>query len=95
MNQILTEIPASLWQWLSVFDKTKPLIFTQWEFWLFFLVVMLGFSALHRRIAMRNAFLFALSLFFYFKTSGLFWLLLVFSTVTDYAIAFKIEGVLA
>jgi len=92
MNQILTEIPASLWQWLSVFDKTKPLIFTQWEFWLFFLVVMLGFSALHRRIAMRNAFLFALSLFFYFKTSGLFWLLLVFSTVTDYAIAFKIEG---
>jgi len=92
MNQILTELPAQLWQWLSVFDKSHPLIFTQWEFWLFFLVVMLGFSALHRRISMRNAFLCGISLFFYFKTSGLFWLLLVFSTLTDYSIAFKIEG---
>lgn len=92
MNQILTELPAQLWQWLSVFDKSQPLIFTQWEFWLFFLAVMLGFSALHQRISMRNAFLFGISLFFYFKTSGLFWLLLVFSTLTDYSIAFKIEG---
>jgi D-alanyl-lipoteichoic acid acyltransferase DltB (MBOAT superfamily) len=92
MNQILTELPAQLWQWLSVFDKSHPLIFTQWEFWLFFLVVMLGFSALHRRISMRNAFLCGISLFFYFKTSGLYWLLLVFSTLTDYSIAFKIEG---
>lgn len=92
MNPNISELPALLWGWLSIFDKTKPLIFTQWEFWLFFLMVMLGFSAVHRRISMRNAFLFGVSLFFYFKTSGLFWLLLVFSTLTDYSIAFKIAG---
>jgi D-alanyl-lipoteichoic acid acyltransferase DltB (MBOAT superfamily) len=91
MMQAFSDLFAVFWHWISVFDKTKPLIFTQWEFWLFFLAVMLVFSALHRRIAMRNAFLFGISLFFYFKTSGLFWLLLVFSTFTDYGIAFKIH----
>ncbi len=38
----------------------------------------------------RNAFLFLISLFFYWKTSGLFFLLLIFSTVTDHFLGFRI-----
>jgi D-alanyl-lipoteichoic acid acyltransferase DltB (MBOAT superfamily) len=47
-------------------------------------VVLLIYSGLYRERAVRNAFLFAASLFFYWKTSGLFFLILVFSTFSDY-----------
>jgi len=91
MSEFIHELPQMLWGWLTVFDKTRPLIFTQWSFWVFFLAVMLGYSALHRRYALRNAFLFGVSLFFYFKTSGLFWILLVLCTASNYLIAFRLD----
>ncbi|PID91065.1 MAG: membrane-bound O-acyltransferase family protein [Bacteroidetes bacterium] len=67
-----------------MFDPDRPLIFTRAFFWMFYLVVLLVFSLIYRQRAMRNAFLFLASLFFYWKTSGLFFLLLVFSTVSDF-----------
>ena len=47
-------------------------------------MVLLIYSGLYKERAVRNAFLFAASLFFYWKTSGLFFLILVFSTVSDF-----------
>ncbi len=51
------------------------------------LVVMIVLFLLKRKTAMRNAFLFAASLFFYWKTSASFVFLLMFSTVADWGIA--------
>ena len=76
MSQILSDI--------FLFNPEKPLIFTRLFFWGFYLVVLLIYSGIYRRRAARNAFLFAASLFFYWKTSGLFFLILVFSTFSDY-----------
>ena len=76
MNQILSDI--------FLFNPEKPLIFTRLFFWGFYLVVLLIYSGIYRQRAARNAFLFAASLFFYWKTSGLFFMILVFSTVSDY-----------
>lgn len=45
------------------------------------------FPNMDNKFALRNAFLFVVSIFFYYKTSGLFFLLLLFSTVTDWQIA--------
>ncbi|MEA3462404.1 MAG: MBOAT family O-acyltransferase [Bacteroidota bacterium] len=69
---------------IFLFHPEKPLIFTRLFFWGFYLVVLLIYSGIYRQRAVRNAFLFAASLFFYWKTSGLFFLILVFSTFSDY-----------
>jgi alginate O-acetyltransferase complex protein AlgI len=80
--------------WLDIlgYQSDRPLIFTQVFFWFFFAVVLAGYSVLYPRRGLRNAYLFAVSLFFYYKTSGLFVLLLIFSTVTDYAIGLRMAA---
>ncbi|MEZ5070596.1 MAG: MBOAT family O-acyltransferase [Bacteroidales bacterium] len=72
------------WRDIFLFDPDRPLIFTGLFFWIFYLVVLILYSVVYRERALRNAFLFLASLFFYWKTSGLFFLLLLFSTVSDY-----------
>ena len=66
------------------FDAHSPLLFTQFYFWAFFAVVFAGFALLQNKILLRNAFLCFVSLFFYFKTSGLFVLILIFTTVFNF-----------
>jgi D-alanyl-lipoteichoic acid acyltransferase DltB (MBOAT superfamily) len=69
---------------LFSFDADSPLLFTQFYFWAFFAIVFAGFALLQNKILLRNAFLFFISLFFYFKTSGLFILILLFTTVYNF-----------
>ncbi|MEY4288024.1 MAG: hypothetical protein RLZZ30_112 [Bacteroidota bacterium] len=69
---------------LFSFDVKEPLIFTQLDFWLFFILVMVIFSAIHKHFFVRSIFLSVISLFFYFKTSGLFVLLLGLTLVVNY-----------
>jgi alginate O-acetyltransferase complex protein AlgI len=66
------------------FNEKEPLIFTQLDFWLFFLAVMIIFSAIHKNYLVRSFFLTAVSLFFYFKTSGLYVMMLGLSLVVNY-----------
>ncbi len=75
MNR-LTEIFA--------FSEAFPLIFTQAAFWIFFGVVYLGFVLVYRETRIRTTYLFMVSLFFYYKTSGLFVLLLLFTTISNF-----------
>ena len=76
MNQLLSDI--------LLFNPREPMIFTRLFFWGFYLVVLLVYSCIYRQRALRNAFLFLASLFFYWKTSGLFFMILVFSTFSDF-----------
>lgn len=71
---------------LFSFDEATPLIFTQLDFWIFFLVVISIFSFIHKHTLTRSIFLFVVSLFFYFKTSGLLVLLLSSSIIINYFI---------
>ena len=72
---------------IFVFDAHNPIIFTQLYFWGFFAIVLAFFSLIYQRKALRNAYLFFVSLFFYYKTSGIFLLILLFSTVMDFYLA--------
>ena len=72
---------------LFAFDPSSPLIFTQFYFWAFFGLVYAVFSLVKSRRLMRNAFLFFASLFFYYKTSGLSILILLFVICSDFFIA--------
>ena len=75
---------------IFLFNPEKPLLFTQMYFWIFFGVVLSVYSIIYPHKAVRNGFLFLASLFFYWKTSGLFFLLLIFSTFADYFLGFAI-----
>ncbi len=71
---------------IFLFDQNAPLIFTRFYFWAFFAVVLAIYIAIYKKKGIRNVFLFGASLFFYYKTSGFYFLLLVFSTIADYFI---------
>ena len=94
MNDILTYFGQ-----LFSFDSSHPLLFTQIHFWVFFLIVFAVYTLFctgrpltkHRRVA-RNAYLFAVSLLFYYKTSGLFVLLLVFSTLLGWWLGIRMDS---
>ncbi|MDR3047045.1 MAG: MBOAT family protein [Bacteroidales bacterium] len=72
------------------FDDRYPLLFTQFYFWAFFAIVFAIFSLTQNRRILRNSFLFFASLFFYYKTSGLFVLILIFSTIYGFFLGKKI-----
>lgn len=74
------------------YNESAPLLFTQLYFWVFFAIVLGLYSLLYKKNSLRNAFLFFVSLFFYYKTSGFFFTILLFSTCTDYFIGLKIYG---
>jgi alginate O-acetyltransferase complex protein AlgI len=71
---------------IFLFHAEAPLIFTRLYFWGFFLVVLMFYSLLYRKIPARNLYLWLVSLFFYYKTGGLFLFILVFSTIADFFI---------
>lgn len=73
------------------FNAETPLLFTQFYFWAFFALVFAVFSLLHNKLLLRNLFLFAASAFFYYKTSGICLLILLFCTLSDFFIAKRIH----
>ncbi len=77
-------------QEIFLFNQDAPLIFTRFYFWAFFAVAMAIYLVLYKKIAARNIYLFAISLFFYYKTSGFYFFLLIFSTIVDYFIGYGI-----
>ena len=74
------------------YDPANPFIFTTAGFWLFLLIVIGAYSIVYRRLRLRNIYLLLVSLYFYFKTGGLFLFLLIFVTVVDYSCALLING---
>ena len=82
---------------ILAFDADSPLLFTQFYFWAFFALVYALFALLlgirskesgsRSQLHLRNVYLLFVSWFFYYKTSGLFLLILAFVTLSDWLIA--------
>ena len=66
------------------FESDHPLTFVRIDFWIFFALVYAIFVLIFDRKHVRNLFLLLASFYFYYKASGMFVLLLVFSTLTDF-----------
>lgn len=81
---LLSAVGAIDWAGILRYDPASPLIFSRFFFWGFFAAVLAVFSIVHPHRAVRNAWLFLASLFFYWKTSGFFVGLLMFSVVMDF-----------
>ncbi len=68
------------------FSEDTPLLFTQVSFWIFFVLVYLIYAVIYKKKNLRVPYLFLISLIFYYKTSGLFIGILIFSTINDFFI---------
>ena len=77
---------------IFAFSDQHPMIFTALDFWVFFIVVFAGFALLSKKTTLRNAYLMLASFFFYYKTSGTFLILLVFSILFAYSTGALIHG---
>ncbi len=71
---------------IFLYNPQKPLLFTQFYFWAFFAILLVFYSFLYKKNQLRNGYLFVLSLFFYYKSGGYYFSLLVFSTLVDFYI---------
>ena len=73
---------------IFLYNPEKPLIFTRFYFWVFLGIVLFFYKGVYKNKnrSVRAGYLFLISLFFYYKTSGLFIFILLFSTFTDYYI---------
>ncbi len=78
--------------YLFRYDPAQPLIFSTPAFWLFFLIVLAGYSLVYKKLVLRNGYLFLMSLFFYYKSGGLFLLLLIMVTLIDFTCGLLINN---
>ncbi|GAB4412890.1 MAG: hypothetical protein OHK0039_19210 [Bacteroidia bacterium] len=74
-----------------VYDPQAPMIFNSESFLLFFLVFFGGYLFLAHATTLRLAYITAFSLFFYYKSSGNFYLLLLISSFIDYTFGLLID----
>lgn len=93
MEQWLTGFNIETVVQLLRYNPKEPLLFTQHFFWAFFALVLLLYSIVYKKKGLRNGYLFFVSLFFYYKTSGLFVSILLFSTLSDFVIGLIINGI--
>jgi alginate O-acetyltransferase complex protein AlgI len=71
---------------IFTFAPMSSMTFNRLDFWLFFIFIMMLFSMLHKHQLMRSIFITVVSLFLYYKTSGLFVLLLGLSIIVNYGL---------
>lgn len=85
--------------YIFAFNAESPLLFTQFYFWGFFALVYALFALImdrvpdslgNKKLHLRNVYLMFVSWFFYYKTSGIFLLILLFVTLSDWLIAQRI-----
>ena len=75
-----------LWEQF-VYHPNEPLIFSTGLFLFLFMAFITGFYVVRDNHRAKLAYVILFSLYFYYKSSGIYFLLLIFSTVVDYTLA--------
>lgn len=73
-------------QRILLYREDSPMLFSSFYFWGFFFFVYIFYCFIYKVNKWRNVYLFAVSLFFYYKSGGYFFSLLIFSTIMDYSL---------
>jgi D-alanyl-lipoteichoic acid acyltransferase DltB (MBOAT superfamily) len=74
------------------YDKASPLLFNSGLFFVLFIGFLIIYMALRRNLAARILYVTLFSLYFYYKSSGLYFLLLVFIATTDFLIGRRLAA---
>ena len=89
MTQTITQSIAQL----LGYSEKAPMMFTHASFWIFFMATLLIYSFLYKKNALRNAFLFIVSIYFYYRCGGYYFSLLLISVLFNYIIGLGIERI--
>ena len=79
-------------QELLTYNSNSPLIFNSGLFLFLFVAFAAGYGLLKRTTSLRILYVIAFSIYFYYKSSGIYFLLLVLVSISDYLIAHAIAG---
>ncbi len=77
---------------LFAFNRDEPMLFTSGLFWILFMVFLPLYALLKSSRSKMMLFVIAFSLYFFYKSSGLFFLLLVATSVFDWWVAQFIDS---
>lgn len=83
-----------LWQgFLDLFTYTEgiPMLFNSGQFLALFALFIIGYALLFKNTNARLVYVIGFSLFFYFKNAGGYLLVLLFSIITDWLLAFAVH----
>jgi len=69
------------------YSQSNPMLFNSGAFMLFFSVFIVIYTIIYKKKFAFSLYIIAFSLFFYYKSSGIYFLLLVLTTITDYSFA--------
>lgn len=75
---------------LLQFDALSPMTLTSGFFLFAFLLFMAGYLVVRRKVALRNIYVLLFSLYFYYKLSGIYVLLLLFVAISDFLIGRRV-----
>lgn len=75
---------------IFLYNSNDPMFFSHYLFWTFFSIFFLFYALLYRKKYLRSLYLFIISLFFYYKAGGVYFVLLIVSTIFDFFIGKKI-----
>ncbi|MBR9860500.1 MBOAT family protein [bacterium] len=75
---------------IFIYDETNPLLFSQYAFLFLFTAMFIGYTFVYKNFKLRSIYLLVFSLFFYYKCGGIYFSLLIFSTLVDYGCGFGI-----
>ena len=73
------------------YSEDSPMLFTHASFWIFFMAVLFFYSFLYKRNVWRNAFLFVVSIYFYYRCGGYYFVLLLLSVLVNYIVGLGIS----
>ncbi len=85
MIPFLVDIEQGLWQLLA-YDPKAPLIFSSGLFLFVFAAFSMFYGMMRREVTLRIVYVVLFSLYFYYKCSGLYFLLLIALSVSDFFI---------
>ncbi len=87
IDRILSEFDPERLRALLLFHPEAPMLFSTGIFFFLFIGFFIGHRALRRATTARIIYVVLFSLYFYYKSSGLWFLLLVFTATSDFLIA--------
>lgn len=87
MNLLLPEIDITKILELLIYNPKSPLIFSSGLFLFLFTAFAVFYYLLRNTITLRILYVTLFSLFFYYKSSGIYFLLLIFTATSDFLIA--------
>ena len=80
---------SNLWHMLA-YDPKAPMLFSSGLFWILFILFLPLFALLKRSKPKMVVFVIAFSLYFYYKSSGLFFLMLICTSLIDWLISHRV-----